>query len=170
MILLGLGSNLESSFGDRFKNLELAIKYLSEKDVQIIKKSSFYETPSYPDKKKPKYINMVISVNTELNPVELASVIISVEEKLERKRKKKNDPRTCDIDILDFNNKIIKFTFNNLFFYVPHRKLSVRNFVLFPIKELSPSWIHPETKEDIDKLINNINDDDKKSILKVKKY
>ena len=62
MILLGLGSNLESSFGDRFKNLELAIKYLSEKDVQIIKKSSFYETPSYPDKKKPKYINMVLSL------------------------------------------------------------------------------------------------------------
>ena len=170
MILLGIGSNLQSSFGDRFKNLELAMKYINQSKIHIISKSSFYQTPSYPDKSKPKYINMVISIETKLNPVELASVIISVEEKLERKRSKKNDPRTCDIDILDFNNQVIKFYFNNLTFYVPHKKLTVRNFVLFPIKELLPTWKHPETKEDIDKLINNINDEDKKSILKVNKY
>ena len=170
MILLALGSNLPSRFGSRFENIDLAISHLESYKIKLIKKSSFYETPSYPNKSNPNFINIVIEVSTDLSPVDLASVLIFVEEKLERKRKKKNDPRTCDIDILDFNNKIIKFTFNNLFFYVPHRKLSVRNFVLFPIKELSPSWIHPETKEDIDKLINNINDDDKKSILKVKKY
>ena len=54
MIILGLGSNLSSSFGDRFKNINLAMKYLGYYDIKILKKSSFYETPSYPNKKKSK--------------------------------------------------------------------------------------------------------------------
>ena len=64
MIFLGLGSNLHSSFGDRFVNINLAISYLEQYDIQIVKRSSFYETPSYPNKSNPKFINIVISVNT----------------------------------------------------------------------------------------------------------
>ena len=60
MILLGIGSNLPSKFGDRYENIKLAIKYIKENKIKIIKKSSYYETPSYPDKEKPKFINVVI--------------------------------------------------------------------------------------------------------------
>ena len=60
MLLLGLGSNLSSSFGDRFENLDLATSYLEEYKIKIIKRSSFYETPSYPDIKNPKFINTSI--------------------------------------------------------------------------------------------------------------
>ena len=59
--------------------------------IKIIKKSSFYETPSYPDIKNPKFINIVVEVSTYLSPEDLVSVLIFVEEKLERKRIKKND-------------------------------------------------------------------------------
>ena len=96
MIFLGIGSNLSSSFGDRFKNIDLAISFLETYKINIIKKSSFYETFSYPNKSNPKFINSVIAVETKLPPVDLMSVLIFVEEKLERKRSKKNDPRTCD--------------------------------------------------------------------------
>ena len=89
MFLLGLGSNLPSSFGDRFENLNLAASYLEQYKIKIIKRSSFYETPSYPDIKNPKFINIVVEVSTYLTPVDLASVLIFVEEKLERKRIKK---------------------------------------------------------------------------------
>ena len=54
MIFLGIGSNLSSSFGDRFKNIDLAVSFLKEKKINLIRKSSFYETFSYPDKKKSK--------------------------------------------------------------------------------------------------------------------
>ena len=84
MIFIGIGSNLPSSFGDRFKNIDLAISFLEAYQVNVIKKSSFYETPSFPDKSKPKFINTVISVNTNLPPVDLMSVLIFIEEKLER--------------------------------------------------------------------------------------
>ncbi len=98
MIFLGIGSNLSSSFGGRFKNIDLAISFLETYKINIIKKSSLYESFSYPNKNNPKFINSVIAVETKLPPTDLMSVLIFVEEKLERKRSKKNDPRTHDLD------------------------------------------------------------------------
>ena len=167
MFLLGLGSNLSSSFGDRFENLNLASSYLEAYKIKIIKRSSFYETPSYPDIKNPKFINIVVEVSTSLPPEDLASVLIFIEEKMERKRIKKNEPRTCDIDIIDYNGKVMEFTYKNLIFKVPHEKLIYRNFVLFPLQEVAPKWAHPKTKDSIDVLINKLPNEEKKSILKI---
>ena len=169
MILLGLGSNLSSSFGDRFKNIDLAVLALNVYGIEVKKKSSYYESLSYPNKKNPKFINIVVEVETNLPPEDLASVLIFIEESLERKRRKKNDPRTCDIDIIDYNNKIINFKYKDLNFTVPHKKLIYRNFVLFPLQEVLPEWKHPKTKELINVLIQNLSDEDKKSILKINK-
>ena len=99
----------------------------------------------------------------------MASVLIFIEEKLQRKRRKKNDPRTCDIDIIDYKKQIINFKYNNLDFIVPHRKLIYRNFVLFPLQEILPEWKHPMTKDNIDFLIERLSNEDKKSILKINK-
>ena len=169
MIILGLGSNLSSSYGDRFSNINLAMAYLEDYGIKILKKSSFYETLSYPNKKNPKFINIVVLVETHLFPVDLMSVLIFIEEKLERKRDKKNDPRTCDIDIIDHNGQILDFNYKNLNLTLPHEKLPYRNFVLIPLHEIIPEWKHPKTKDSIEVLINKLSNDDKNSILKVKK-
>ena len=169
MILLSLGSNLSSSFGNRFKNLELAISHLKSHKIELIAKSSFYETPSYPNNNDPKFINMIINISTKLTPEKLASSIIYTEEKLERKRNKKNDPRTCDIDIIDFNGEIINFKLGTLSFNVPHEKLIYRNFVLYTLQELFPHWKHPKNNELISNLINRLSEYDKNSILKIRK-
>jgi len=169
MIILGLGSNLSSSFGDRFNNINLAMAYLVSYDIKILKKSSFYETLSYPNQKNPKFINIVILVKTHLSPVDLMSVLIFIEEKLERKRAKKNDPRTCDIDIIDYNSQIVDFKYKNLNLTIPHEKVVYRNFVLIPLHEILPEWQHPETKDSIDVLINKLSNEDKNSILKINK-
>ena len=169
MIILGLGSNLSSRFGNRVENIDLAISYLESYQVKLIKKSSFYETPSYPDIKNPKFINVVIEVSTHLTPEELASVLISIEEKLERKRNKKNEPRTCDIDIIDYNGKTFDFDYKGLNFRVPHEKLIYRNFVLFPLKEILSEWKHPKTKDSITTLIEKLPKEYNNSILKIQK-
>ena len=96
-------------------------------------------------------------------------MIIFIENKLQRVRNKKNAPRTCDIDIIDFNRKVINFKYQNSDFLVPHEKLDSRNFVLYPLKEILPNWTHPKTNEQIDDLITKLDIKDKKSILKVKK-
>ena len=91
MLLLGLGSNLSSNFGNRFENIDLAISYLQSygKLMQLLKKSSFYETLSYPDIKNPKFINVVVEISTNLSPEDLASVLIFIEKKLRKKKKSK---------------------------------------------------------------------------------
>ena len=169
MIFLAIGSNLPSSFGDRFNNIDLAISFLKSHKIKLIKKSSYYETPSYPNMNNPKFINVVISINTNLSLSDLMSAIIIVEEKLERRRNKKNDPRTCDIDIIDYNKEIhdINHEGNNI--VVPHSRLAYRSFVLIPLQEISPQWKHPKTKEIIGDIISNLSLKDKKFILKLNK-
>ena len=169
MIFLGIGSNLPSSLGDRFKNIDLAISFLENYKIKLIKRSSFYETFSYPNKNNPKFINIVILVYSDLKPENLASVLIAVENELQRKRYKKNEPRTCDIDIIDYKGESFNFKFNDLKFTVQHIELTNRNFVLYPLKEILPNWKHPKSKVIIDILIKNLCNDFKKSILKVKK-
>ena len=169
MIFLGIGSNLSSRFGDRFKNIDLAVSTFNGYGIQIKKRSGYYESLSYPNKENPKFINIVIEVETHLSPEDLASVMIFIEKKLDRRRTKKNEPRTCDIDIIDYNNQIINFKYKDLDFTVPHKKLIYRNFVLFPLQEIYPDWKHPKTKELISDLIEKLPKEDKNSILKVKK-
>ena len=169
MIFLGLGSNLSSSFGDRFKNIDLTISYLEKYKIKLLKKSSYYETPSYPNNNHPKFINVVIQVSSNVKLNNLIPSIIEIENKLERKRIIKNEPRTCDIDILDYNSQVIKFNYENLTFVLPHDQICNRNFVLIPLKEIYSNWRHPKCNKSVSYLINNLSEKNKNSILKVKK-
>ena len=159
----------KNGINNSFANINLAISSLETYGIKVIKRSSFYETPSYPDRENPKFIIVVILVETNLPAIDLMSVLIFIEEKLERKRVKKNDPRTCDIDIIDYNGKVMEFSYKSLVFKVPHEKLIYRNFVLLPLQEIAPKWVHPKTKFSIDMLINKLSIEDKKSILKITK-
>tara|TARA_Y100000590_G_scaffold432468_1_gene548528 strand:- start:1747 stop:2259 length:513 start_codon:yes stop_codon:yes gene_type:complete len=169
MILLSLGSHLSSKYGDKIQNLKHTLLHLEKAGLTIIKKSSIYETPSYPDQNMPKFVNMVILVKSNLSPEELMSLLINIEKKMERIRGKKNEPRTCDIDIIDYKNQVLDFNYKNLNLVIPHEKLSSRNFVLIPLQEIFPNWKHPKTKEIISSLIENLSTKDRKSILKIKK-
>ena len=169
MIYLAIGSNLSSTFGDRFENINFAISYLETYGINVIKKSNFYESYSYPNKRDPKFINIIILIKTHLSPIDLMSVLLFIEEKLERKRNKKNEPRACDIDIIDYNSQVLDFKYKDLNLIIPHKNLIFRNLVLLPLQEISPEWKHPITKESVSVLIDKLAEDDKKSILKIKK-
>ena len=82
MIYLGIGSNLSSRFGNRFTNINLAVSYLKEKKVNLIKKSSFYESFSYPNKDNPKFINIVIAVKTTLSPCDLMKTLFGISRRI----------------------------------------------------------------------------------------
>ncbi len=144
MVYIGIGSNL----GNRISNIEKAKYFLKLNGIEILKSSSFYETFSWPDPKKPKFINIVIKSNTKESPQKLISIFKTIEKKLGRSQSIKNSPRTCDIDIISYRNKIIS---KNVI--IPHKRMSKRNFVLIPLLEIDPNWIHPKTKKSIKKLI-----------------
>jgi len=152
MIYLSIGSNLSSSFGDRIYNIKKTVHLLRNNEIFIKKISSFYETPSYPNEKNPRFINIALSIFFKGKPNDLLSKIIHIENIMGRIRKIKNEPRICDIDIIDFNGLIL----NQKNLILPHYLLSKRNFVLFPLQEISPEWVHPISKRKIDKLIKSL--------------
>tara|TARA_A100000164_G_scaffold199971_1_gene177548 strand:+ start:201 stop:731 length:531 start_codon:yes stop_codon:yes gene_type:complete len=156
MIFLGIGSNLSSSFGNKIDNINLSISLLKKNKIKVLKTSSFYQSEAFPNKNDPKFINIVVEINTLLGPKDLMITLLKIEEILERKRLKKNAPRTCDIDIIDYKREKINLNLESLQLQVPHKFLSDRNFVLYPLKEICPNWSHPLTNSSIDLLINNL--------------
>ena len=156
MIYLGIGSNLTSSYGNRFQNIKLSISLLKKNKIEVVKSSSFYESESFPNKNNPKFINIVVQVQTKLGPEDLMRTIFKIESKLERKRKNKNEPRTCDIDIIDYKKEILDLNIDDFNLKIPHISLTTRDFVLYPLREISPNWQHPFSKLSVDFLINNL--------------
>ena len=164
MIYLNIGTNLESTFGNKFQTINQTIKYLTLEHVSIVKVSNFFETPSYPDKDNPKFINISLEVNFDSKPIILMEKISIIEKKMGRVRKKKNQSRTCDIDVIDYNGIVTE----SKKIFLPHPKAHKRNFVLYPLKEVFPRWVHPKNKYKINKLINNLSQKLKNEIKLVK--
>ncbi|MDA7715147.1 2-amino-4-hydroxy-6-hydroxymethyldihydropteridine diphosphokinase [Pelagibacteraceae bacterium] len=152
MIHLNIGSNLNSKFGNRFKNIVISIHLLIDAKFTVKKISNYFKTPSYPNKKLPNFINVGVLGIFEGNFSKLLNTINLIEKKIGRIKTKKNDPRVCDIDIIDFNSNII----NSKNLSIPHKKCHSRNFVLYPIKQIDPNWKHPVLEKSVNFLINNL--------------
>ena len=164
MIFLNIGSNLDSRNGDRFFNLKKTIELIKLENIKIIKTSSIYETPSYPDKKKPKFLNVGLEVECNHTPENLIKIFNKIEKILQRTRGEKNQPRTCDIDLIDYKGKILA----SKELTIPHPKAHLRNFVLFPIKEISPKWIHPIINKKTNFLIKKLSFKLRNEITRIK--
>ena len=165
MIHINIGSNLNSNFGSRIDNINIAINLLIESRIKINKISNFYETPSYPNRNFPKFINIGLTIDFKNEYLDLFKQTKLIEKKLGRIRTKKNDPRIIDIDIIDFNG-VIKVT-NDLI--LPHPKCHLRNFVLFPISQIDPNWSHPIIKKKAQFLINSLSQKSRIEITRLQK-
>jgi 2-amino-4-hydroxy-6-hydroxymethyldihydropteridine diphosphokinase len=158
---LAIGSNL----GFKRLNIQRAKFYLENYQIKILKCSNNYQSESWPDPCNPNFINIVIKIKTNLSPISLLKICKFIEKKLGRKKSKKNAPRICDIDIIDYNNKILEIKSKNLI--LPHPSMNIRNFVLLPLFEIDRSWKHPKSKKNIVKLINSLPIKDLRSIKQI---
>ena len=157
-VYLSIGSNL----GNKKKNIEKAKFLLIENNIQIIKSSSYYESLSWPDNTNPKFLNIVLKIFTDLSPNELIKICKKIEVNLGRIKGPKNSPRICDIDILDYKNKIM-----NENVILPHPRMHKRNFVLFPLFEINKAWKHPVLNHGIKRLILLLSNRDIRSIKQI---
>ena len=158
---LAIGSNL----GNKIANIHIAMSELEKNKIKIKKISSHYLSKSWPNPLMPSFINIVIKIETVLIPLELLKICNFIELKLGRTRSKKNDPRTCDIDIIDYDKKILNIRSNKLI--IPHPEMTKRNFVLLPLFEIDRGWKHPESKISIVNLINSLPIKDLRSIKQI---
>ena len=155
-IYLAIGSNL----GEKRKNIEYAKQLLLLNKIFIEDASSYYETPSWPNKKLPKYYNVILKVKTDLSLINLFKIVKNIEKKIGRKKKPINYPRLCDIDIIDFKGLCLKAQLYSNIIETPHPRMNNRSFVIIPLYELNKYWIHPKTKRNINSLINQLDNVD----------
>ncbi|MDZ4663291.1 MAG: 2-amino-4-hydroxy-6-hydroxymethyldihydropteridine diphosphokinase [Bacteroidota bacterium] len=141
---LCLGGNL----GDRLENIEKALVRI-KKFAKIVKRSSIYETQSWGEISDNLYLNMCVEIHTKLDASGLMKALLQSEKELGRTRTSKlNTDRNIDIDILFFNESIIK----SKLLHVPHPRLHLRKFVLIPLAEIAPKFVHPKLKKTISAL------------------
>jgi len=151
---IGLGSNIE----DRFSYINKAIQLLNDSGDCIVEKiSSIYESKPYGYKEQNYFLNCAVEISTSLNLLELLKLTKQTEQMIGRKTREKWGPREVDIDILFFNDVV--YTDDKL--TIPHSDVLNRDFVLVPLCEIAPDFVHPVVKKKIcqlskEKLESNI--------------
>ena len=155
-IYLLLGSNQ----GDRLKNLNQAKIFIGEL-ARIIGKSSIYLTKAWGNINQDDFLNQVLEIKSNIAPEELLDSLKEMELKVGRIVGEKWGPRIIDLDILFYGNKIIQT--ENL--TVPHVTMELRRFVLTPLAEIAPGFIHPVRQLSVGELLRQCPD-----TLDVKKY
>ncbi|MFO3796946.1 MAG: 2-amino-4-hydroxy-6-hydroxymethyldihydropteridine diphosphokinase [Anaerolineales bacterium] len=143
-VFIALGTNL----GDRLENLRRALECIAAK-VQIVRLSSIYETSPWGYTEQPPFLNLVLSGQTELQPQPLLEFLKSCEQALGRRPTFRYGPRLIDLDILAYEDRILETPTLTL----PHPHLHERAFVLVPLHEIAPNWIHPRLGKSVSELL-----------------
>jgi 2-amino-4-hydroxy-6-hydroxymethyldihydropteridine diphosphokinase len=142
---IALGSNLDSEFGDREANLREAVRRVGELgEVRAV--SSFYDTEPVGYREQPRFLNAALVLETELGPLELMRKLLSVERAMGRIRGGRErvgavakGPRVIDLDLLLYGD----WALWSEELILPHPAMAERRFVLEPLAEIAPDWVHP---------------------------
>ena len=132
------------------KQLFTASSIIEQKIGTIINRSNIYLTAAWGNINQPDFLNQVLKVSTLLNAEDCLEIILEIETRMGRIRTIRNAPRTIDIDILFYDNLVLNKT--NL--TIPHPYIAERMFVLVPMNQIAPGFIHPLFNKSIAELIN----------------
>ena len=147
--------SLGSNSGDKLKNLQKAVSLLKERAGGITKVSAVYKTPSW-GFEADDFLNACMEIDTDLHPQELLEILLNIERHLGRIRSGQNgyQSRNIDLDILFYNGEVI----DESDLQIPHPHLEKRRFVLQPLNDIAPKFVHPLLKKDISELLDSCED------------
>ena len=149
LCLIGLGSNL----GDSAQTLKAAWERLAgTPSIHPVALSGFYETEPVGGPPQPNYINAAGIIETELEPEPLLDALFAVEQAFGRVRTVRWGPRTLDLDLLLYDERVIQTER----LIVPHPRMNLRRFVLEPAVEIAPDWRHPLEKTTLNAILENL--------------
>ena len=145
-VFLSLGSNL----GDRLANLKRAIEKIEEpSQIMVTKVSPVYETEPVGRENQGWFLNLVLQVETSLEPFALLERFSSIEDQMGRKREKRWGSRNIDLDILLYDTRMV----DSERLTIPHPRMHERRFVLVPLAQIAPKLLHPRLKKNIEELL-----------------
>lgn len=147
--------------GNPAEQLATAARLLEEQCGRILDRSALYETEPWGKSDQPNFLNQVLLIETALSARQVLEAIGAIEKEIGRERRDKNGPRAIDVDILLFNHEVIA----EAQLTVPHPGIASRRFVLVPLNEVAPAYIHPVTFQTVKQLLEACTDP-----LKVKKF
>jgi 2-amino-4-hydroxy-6-hydroxymethyldihydropteridine diphosphokinase len=154
-VLIALGANLPSRFGTPVQTLEAAVKELESKDVKVVRRSRWYRSEPVPVSSQDWFINGVISVETGLGPEALLALLHEIEDRFGRERGERNAARVLDLDLIAYG-RLVRHGQGGP--DVPHPRMHERAFVLLPMVDIAPDWLHPVTGTPLGELVNAIPD------------
>jgi 2-amino-4-hydroxy-6-hydroxymethyldihydropteridine diphosphokinase len=158
MIYIALGSNLPTEkFGEPVDNCEAALEMMPHFGIYPTKRSRWYKTEPVPASDQPWFINGVVEVETKLDPYRLLQALHRIEANFGRLRRIINETRPIDLDLLAYNQEVIE-TPNLL---LPHPRIAERRFVLQPLMDIAPGWIHPIHKVSVATMLAKTPDNSK---------
>lgn len=140
-----MGTNL----GKRAGNLAIARKQIEENIGLVQKLSSIYETEPWGIADQPAFYNQAVKIHTPLSAIQVLACIHQIEHEMGRVRQEKYGARIIDIDILFFNDEV----YNTVQLIIPHPRITERNFVLAPLAEIAPGFIHPVLQQPVSALL-----------------
>jgi 2-amino-4-hydroxy-6-hydroxymethyldihydropteridine diphosphokinase len=150
LIYLSLGSNL----GDRAAHLQRALVELAAAGIEPVRVSPFYQTEPVDYRPQPWFMNCVVEAKTEWLPLRLLSALQNIERKVGRRRGVPKGPRTIDLDILFYDNAVVRAPALT----IPHPRMEERKFVLVPLAELAPDFRHPVTRKTVREMLSETPD------------
>ena len=154
-IIIGIGGNINSKDGSHpVEVCDNAIKSLKDYSIQVEKQSQWYITEPIPKSDQPNFFNCVTIVSTKQNEYEVLKSLHEIEAKFGRKRNKINEPRSIDLDLIDFSSKILQ----NKKITLPHPRAHLRRFVMGPLAEMKPDWIHPILKLSVLEILKGLDE------------
>jgi 2-amino-4-hydroxy-6-hydroxymethyldihydropteridine diphosphokinase len=157
-VWLGLGTNL----GDREENLRRALDHLAPLCGPLAV-SAVYETPPWGVTDQPAFLNLVARGHTTLAPVTLLRRLKEIEAAVGRTPSRRWGPRVIDVDILAYDALVL----DTETLTVPHARLHERAFVLVPLAELDPGWMHPRLRQTARELLAALPDDDVRAVRRL---
>lgn len=134
-VYLLIGGNM----GDRMANLRLAMEAIEKEIGPIQQMSSIYETAAWGNTQQPDFLNQALLVHTHWDASKVMTCLLTIEKQMGRERSVPMGPRTIDLDIIYFNEEILDLPALT----IPHPRLAERKFVLLPLTEIAPAYIHP---------------------------
>ncbi|HZT89787.1 MAG TPA: 2-amino-4-hydroxy-6-hydroxymethyldihydropteridine diphosphokinase [Stellaceae bacterium] len=150
MILVGLGGNrCSAESGPPMQTLAAALAALAAMDIAVTARSSWYRSEPVPPSAQPWFVNAVAAADTALDPEALLARLLALEGRFGRIRGKRNAARVLDLDLLDYEGRIVQSDALTL----PHPRLHERRFVLAPLAQIAPSWRHPRLHKRADELL-----------------
>jgi len=150
-IYIALGANQSYGRSSPLENLNSALTALEDAGVSVVRTSRPWRTPAWPDPSDPPFTNGAAELDTSLDSVSLLALLHDIEHRIGRVRGVRNAPRTLDLDLIDHRGAVRSGDAGGP--ALPHPRAHERAFVLLPLREIAPYWIHPASGSSIQALI-----------------